>query len=353
MGNDPISVVLVGCGAVSRFFYAPSLEALEANGLLKVEALVDPSPANREPLAALFPNAAKAANLEDVPLASRLVVIASPPKFHAKATIHALANGATVLCEKPMASTVTEAETMIEAAHANHALLAVGLYKRFFPACEALKGLLEKEPLGQLQRFTIEEGGKFGWQAASDSFFRKSVTPGGVLMDIGVHVLDLLLWWLNEPEAVRYEDDAMGGQEANCKIELTYRGGVHGEVRLSRDWQTRNEYIFYFERGVVRYKVNEANHLEITADGMPTRLSGNLLNPKGIARTNPQSFIQQICNVAAAMKGDEPLRIPGEEGIRSLRLIEQCYANRRLMPQPWLTPREADAARRLSEGGGL
>ena len=270
MGNDSISVVLVGCGAVSRFFYAPSLVALEASGLLKVEALVDPAPANIEPLAELFPRATKAANLADLPLASRLVVIASPPKFHAPATIHALKNGATVLCEKPMASTVAEAETMVTAARASGSLLAVGLYKRFFPACEALKGLIEKESLGKLQRFTIEEGGKFGWQAASDSFFRKSVTPGGVLLDIGVHVLDLLLWWLDEPEAVRYEDDAMGGQEANCSIELTYRNGARGEVRLSRDWQTRNEYVFYFERGVVRYKVNEAQHLEIMADGMPT-----------------------------------------------------------------------------------
>lgn len=351
MGNDAISVVLVGCGAVSRFFYAPSFEALEANGLLKVEALVDPSPANREPLAALFPNAKQASALEELPLASRLVVIASPPKFHAKATLHALENGAAVLCEKPMASTVAEAETMIEAARANKALLAVGLYKRFFPACEALKGLLEKQPLGRLQRFTIAEGGKFGWQAASDSFFKKAVTPGGVLLDIGVHVLDLLLWWLDEPESLTYEDDAMGGQEANCHIELTYKDGVRGEVRLSRDWQTLNEYIFFFERGTVRYKVNEANQLEITADGMPTSLAGNLRNPKGVARTNPQSFIQQLCNVAAAMKGDEALRIPGEEGIRSLRLIDQCYANRRLIPQPWLTQRETDAARRLAEGG--
>ena len=359
MDNPPIPVILVGCGAVSRYFYAPTLEALEADGLIKVEALVDPAPANIEPLAALFPSAAKAAKLEELALASRLVVIASPPKFHAAATIHALQKGATVLCEKPMASTVAEAETMVAAAQASGSLLAVGLYKRFFPACEALKGLLEKEPLGRLQRFTIEEGGKFGWQAASDSFFRKSVTPGGILLDIGVHVLDLLLWWLDEPAAVRYEDDAMGGQEANCKIELSYRSGARGEVRLSRDWQTRNEYTFFFERGIVRYKVNEANHLEIMADGMPTLMTGSLheasrtadlLRCGRVARTNPQSFIQQICNVVGAMKGGEPLRIPGEEGLRSLRLIEQCYANRRLMPQPWLTPREADAALRLSKG---
>ena len=327
--------------------------------MLTVEALVDPSAANRAPLAAQFPKARQSAALEECPLASRLVIIASPPKFHAQAAVHALQNGATVLCEKPMANTLAEAGAMIEAARASGSLLAVGLYKRFFPACEALKGLLEKMPLGQLQRFTIEEGGKFGWQAASDSFFRKSVTPGGILLDIGVHVFDLLLWWLDEPSEVRYEDDALGGQEANCRVELGYPGGARGEVRLSRDWQTRNEYTFFFERGVVRYKVNEANHLEIVADGMPGLLSGSLhtlsrqngrIAPGRMERTNPQSFIEQLRNVAAAMQGRETLRVPGEEGIRSLRLIERCYGVRTLMPMPWLPPREAEAAQHFAKG---
>ena len=353
------SVVLVGCGAVSRFFYAPALAALEERGLLKVETLVDPAPANLAHLAEVFPQARHAARLEETGVASRLVIIASPPKFHAPAAVHALHQGAAVLCEKPMADTVADAETILQAARDTGSLLAVGLYKRFFPACEALKGLIERQPLGKLQSFTIEEGGKFGWQAASDSFFRKSVTPGGILLDIGVHVLDLLLWWLGEPETLRYEDDALGGQEANCRLALGYAGGVRGEVRLSRDWATRNEYTFHFERGVVRYKVNDANRLEIQADGMPALLSGTLHASSTLAggrlrsgaplRTNPQSFIQQLVNVTQALQGREPLRVPGEEGIRSLRLIERCYAERAgLLDMPWLTPAEAAAARALA-----
>lgn len=358
---NPIPVILVGCGAVSRFFYTPALTELQSKGLLRVETLVDPSPANLQHLAVEFPNAGKATHLEDLPLASRLAIIASPPKFHAQSAIHALSSGATVLCEKPMANTVAEAETMIEAARTNKSLLAVGLYKRFFPACEAIHGLVKQSPLGKLQRFTIEEGGKFGWQAASDSFFRKNMTPGGVLLDIGVHVLDLLLWWLDEPASVHYEDDAMGGQEANCRINLAYPNGTKGEVRLSRDWQTRNEYTFYFERGIVRYKVNDANHLEIQADGMPSLLSGSLhetssagglLIPRGVERSNPQSFIEQIRNIIEAMQGKASLRIPGEEGIRSMRLIETCYANRQLMPMPWLTPNETETATRLASAKG-
>ena len=350
--NPTIPVVLAGCGAVSRFFYAPALTALEAAGVMRVEALADPSPASLAALAESFPRARQTARLEDTDLAGRLVIVASPPKFHAAATLLALHHGAAVLCEKPMANNVAEAETMLAAARESGSLLAVGLYKRFFPACEALKGLLEKRPLGALRHFTIEEGGKFGWQAASDSFFRKSVTPGGVLLDIGVHVLDLLLWWLGEPASLTYQDDAMGGQEANCRLELDYANGVRGYVRLSRDWPTSNCYTFTFERGTVRYRVNDANRLEITADGMPACLDGCLRSPArpgGLARTNPQSFIEQLRNAAAAMNGAQPLRIPGEEGIRSLRLIERCYAERSgLLDMPWLSPAETAAAKKLS-----
>jgi predicted dehydrogenase len=350
MQTPALPIVLVGCGAVSQFFYAPALTALEGAGTVKVEGLVDPSAESLAKLAETFPNAARHARLEEAPIASRLVVIASPPKFHAPAAVYALTHGASVLCEKPMADTVADAETILEAARSSGSLLAVGLYKRFFPACEALKGILEKQPLGKLLSFTIEEGGRFGWQAASDSFFRKNVTPGGVLLDIGVHVLDLLLWWLGEPEALTYRDDAMGGQEANCRLELAYANGARGNVHLSRDWTTRNAYAFQFERGVVRYKVNDANHLEIQAEGMPALLSGTLQDAGARPeRTNPQSFIAQVQNIAATLQGREALRIPGEEGIRSLRLIERCYRERAgLLKMPWLTPAEAATATQFS-----
>lgn len=353
----PIPVVLAGCGAVSRFFYAPALTALEGAGILRVEALADPFPASLAALAAEFPRARQSARLEDNALEGRLVIVASPPKFHAAATLHAIGQGAAVLCEKPMANSVAEAEAMAAAAREKGALLAVGLYKRFFPACEALKGLIERQALGKLLSFSIEEGGRFGWQAASDSFFRKNLTPGGILLDIGVHVLDLLLWWLGEPSSLFYQDDALGGQDANCRLELQYAGGVRGEVRLSRDWATRNQYTFHFERGVARYRVNDANHLELHVDGMPI-LSGGLripvrqgaeLRAGAPERTNPQSFIEQLRNVADAIRGRAPLRIPAEEGIRSLRLIERCYAERAgLLEMPWLTPAETAAAQQIA-----
>jgi len=327
---------------------------------LRVTALIDPASENLSRLAGDFPDARKFATLEEAGIGpGHLVIIASPPRFHASQSINVLRKGAAVLCEKPMADSIKSAEEMIAAVRETEGILAVGLYRRFFPATEAIRGLIEKRTLGRLKSFQIQEGGPFGWQAASESFFRRAATPGGVLYDTGVHTLDLLLWWLGEPDDLSYEDDALGGLESNCRINLSYSDGCHGVVRLSRDWKTDDRYTFNFERGCARWTVNDANHIEIFLDGLPGAVRGELIPvsrkngriiESGPARTNPQSFIEQIRNVAAAARGTEAPKVPAAEGIRSLRLIERCYRKRQLITMPWMTADEQKAARRLTAG---
>jgi hypothetical protein len=60
-----------------------------------------------------------------------------------------------------------------------------------------------------------------------------------------------------------------------------------------------------------------------------------------------QSFISQLLNVIAAINGSEQLLVPGEQGLRSLKLIEHCYRHRSLMAMPWLNEEEQLAALRL------
>lgn len=355
---SPTPIVLIGCGAVAQQFYLPTLRTLSAAGELVVHSLVDPSAAARQPLAQAFPHAKQvdSAAQVDAPAGS-LAIVASPPRFHAAQTIEAFGRDWHVLCEKPMASTVAEAEQMITAARSSQRLLAVGLYKRFFPSSRYLKSLFASGQLGALRSFTIAEGGPFKWPAASPSFFNKTQTPGGVLLDIGVHVLDLLAWWLGEPASFRYADDAMGGLETNSRLEVNYSGGARGVIHLSRDWFTSQQYHFVFERGAATWKVNDANGLTVQLAGAPAGLRAQLVEPLDSVTveagmrpqaTNPQSFIAQLRNVVSSIQGRESLLIPGEEGIRSLRLIEDCYRHRHLIDQPWLTPEEAHHAAKFA-----
>jgi len=195
-----------------------------------------------------------------------------------------------------------------------------------------------------LREFTIAEGGPFTWPAASPAFFQRRETPGGVLLDIGVHVFDLLLWWLGEPTQFTYADDAMGGLEANACVALRF-GSITGRVQLSRDAATAQRYDFDFERGAVSWTVNDANGLTVTLPGAPAALHGTLRRPDGtVTDSNPQSFIAQLQHVVSAVQHHTPVLVDGREGARALRLIEACYARRELLEQPWLSATEQISA---------
>jgi predicted dehydrogenase len=144
MAHDKIvQVVLVGCGAVSQLYYTPALKELERLKLLRVKALFDPGSENLAKVHKAFPAAVAVKNLNEL---SRpeidLAIIASPPRCHSAQTIQLLQAGLSVLCEKPMASSVAEGEAMIEAASAAEGLLAIGLFRRFFPATRTICEIL-------------------------------------------------------------------------------------------------------------------------------------------------------------------------------------------------------------------
>lgn len=350
-----IRMGILGCGAISELYYAPALRELRKSGI-EVVAVMDPDSNRTAKVRRFFPGVAAMHSLDEVMKAQiNLAIVASPPRFHAQQTIALLERGVAVLCEKPMAATGAEAEAMLAAAAKSRALLAVGLFRRFFPVSKMIRELVQHQPLGAVKHFEISEGGPFNWPAQSASFFQKSNSQGGVLADLGVHVLDLLIWWLGMPEQVVYEDDAMGGLEANCRLGLAFAGGVTGSVRLSRDTQLPNRTIIECERGWLRCKAVAAEQLEMGFPGSDLALTGQLVRvgadgPHGF-RSEPafsyhQSFARQLSNVVAALRGEEKLLVPGEQGLFSLQLIEKCYRERRMMHMPWLAEPELQTAQK-------
>jgi predicted dehydrogenase len=319
--------------------------------------MVDPSVAARDSISPFFPKAGQAASIEQTTApAGTLAIIASPPAFHAPQTLAAFERGWHVLCEKPLGSSLHEAESMVAAAQHHQLILATSLHRRFFPAARYIQSLCRDWELGPLTHFSISEGGPFRWPAGS-SIFDRTQTRGGVLFDLGIDVFDLLSWWLGEATQVRYVDDAMGGLETNAFVQLNFSGGAQGRIHLSRDWATTQQYRFVFERGIVIWKATEANGLTVQLAGAPAGLRGTLISRESDAlyplesqpmETNAQCFVQQLANVVAAIGGTEKLLVSGEEAFAALKLIDRCYAHRSLVEQPWLTPTEAAHAHEYS-----
>lgn len=111
----------------------------------------------------------------------------------------------------------------------------------------------------------------------SDSPFRKEIAGGGVLIDKGADVLDSLLYWLGEFLEVEYYDDAEGGAEANCLLNILLKNGSCGVVELSHTRRLRNTAIIRGERGVLEIALDRS-HLKLFVPKHPYVLDGSVTN---------------------------------------------------------------------------
>lgn len=117
---------------------------------------------------------------------------------HAECTIAALNAGKHVLCEKPMATNKEDAEKMLQASIKNNRLLMIGFVRRFGNDTEILQEFINSDFFGDLYfakaQYLRRHGNPGGW------FGDKSRSGGGPLIDLGVHVIDLVHYLLGQPK---------------------------------------------------------------------------------------------------------------------------------------------------------
>jgi predicted dehydrogenase len=344
---NQVKIAIVGCGAVTQELHAPTLLELHKRGLAVVAAVYDPNKAEADAVLQMFPLARRCESLEELVAAGcNMALVASPARYHAGQAVKCLESGLHVLCEKPIAGTQADAESMLQAARKADRLLAVGHVRRFFKTTQTIKQLVEEKRFGRLLSFEAKEGGLFRWPARSASFFDRKVGGGGVMLDNGIHALDLLLWWFGQPNAFTYEDDAMGGVETNCRVAMDY-GGFKGSLQLSWDYAIANGgYCLKFENAWIYWRPYSSDQLDIGFPGLEQALHGTCYpaSARGFHTPEPasnanyyHSFLPEWLNFIAAMEGREQLLVSGDQAIKSLSFVEQCYAQRRFMEPPWLT----------------
>lgn len=119
---------------------------------------------------------------------------------HAECTIAALNAGKHVLCEKPMTTSVHDAIKMKEAAEKNNKLLMIGFVRRYGNDCAILQDFISSDYFGDLYyskaTYLRRDGNPGGW------FGDKSRSGGGPLIDLGVHVIDLVRYLMGNPKPV-------------------------------------------------------------------------------------------------------------------------------------------------------
>jgi predicted dehydrogenase len=131
-----------------------------------------------------------------------VVSVCVPNYLHAPVAVAALERGKHVLCEKPLARSAVEAEAMVQAATRANRVLEVAFNHRERGDVQVLKRYLDMGRLGRIYHAKASWMRRRGIPGIGSWFTSKELAGGGPLIDLGVHVLDLALYLLGEPDVV-------------------------------------------------------------------------------------------------------------------------------------------------------
>ena len=328
----PLRIAFAGAGGVIENFYLPAAQLCPE---VRVMALADKNLERARTLASRFGVPKITADYHELYDAADAVVIALPNFLHAPAAIDFLRQGMSVVVEKPMALHLAEAEKMIQAARLGKAILAPSLVGRHASGARWIKRALTEGLLGSLKSFEVEYGSVFSWQLASSFLFSKEQAGGGVLIDLGSHMLDLVIWWMGKPTLIEYSDDSTGGVEAECSATLSF-ADAKGSVSLSRLRRMTNTVRLSGERRVVEWDIATDTVRAVSSTGDPeAELPGF---PQLAQRPLIELFAEQLRAFACAVVGAGEPTASGESVLTVVDLIERCYRERRRLERPWTKP---------------
>lgn len=197
-GADKLGWGIAGCGWVSRDYVAPALQ--EARNAVPV-ALLDPSPAALSAVGDLTPDASRHRDLAGFLETPGLdaVYVATPNHLHRSIVESAAAAGKHVLCEKPLAPTLEEAEAMISACETAGVTCSTAFDQRFHAAHRRLKNLTSSGALGTVCSLRIHYACWLPPEWSPDNWRADPARAGGgALMDLAPHGLDLGQYLLGE-----------------------------------------------------------------------------------------------------------------------------------------------------------
>lgn len=204
-----LRVAVIGCGMIANSAHFPALHMLEEQGVVEVVAVADIryeaalSTAKRHNVPKAYED--PALMLSEV--SPDFVAVCTPNVYHKKWTIEALKAGAHVACEKPMAVTLKDAEEMWAVAKQTGKMLFPCQCMRWRNYMQQSKILVEQGELGTPYFSDVEFIRRIGVPTWG-MFHMKEHNHGGPFCDLGVHLIDSLLWIAGSPKVVSVSGSA-------------------------------------------------------------------------------------------------------------------------------------------------
>ncbi len=318
--KEQLGVALVGLGYYSTSILAPALQLTDK---CKLTGIVTGSPEKipkwQEQYGIKDPNIYNYQNYDDIANNPEIDVIyvVLPPSMHAEYTIRGANTGKHMWCEKPMAPSVMDCENMIKACKENKVTLAIGYRCQHDPNIQAYMKVGKELPFGKVKMIASAAG---YFDGRTDHWKQKKAMGGGAMGDMGVYALQgARLATGEEPVAVTAQASTTRPEvyhevEEPMMFQLESPSGARAACHTS--FGIGMNYLqVYYEKGWLKmepqssYNGNKGSMSDGTIIDFPIE--------------NQQA--KQMDEDAEAIMGGTPLIVPGEEGLRDIRVVEAIY----------------------------
>lgn len=321
---EKVKIGIIGLGGVAQLVHLPNLVKVPNADLTAVAEI------NKNRLLTIsekFNVKEKYSSYKEMLEKSEIdaVIIATPTSTHTDIAIDCLNAGKDVLVEKPLARTYAEAKKIVDASKKNKKKLMVGLNLRYRPDTMLLRSFITTKEIGE--PFYI----KCGWirkQSSGEKWFtRKEQSGGGVIFDLGIHLLDLSLWLLDYPEITSVSTQNFFHNTKNVEdtsiscIKCDNSAVINMEVSWSLPVEKDHFFLDVFgTKGSFSsnpfrlYKKVDNNYINLT----PTQVE----NPTILFK---KSYLNELKSFIGAIKELNPVFSSGEEAMHRMKIIEAMY----------------------------
>jgi glucose-fructose oxidoreductase len=315
-----LGVALVGLGYYSKDLLAPALQQTQYCSLVGV---VTGTPSKADSWKAQYglkdkniynyDNFDSIANNDDIDV----VYVVLPPSMHAEYSIRAAKAGKHVWCEKPMAMTVTECQQMIDAAKSNKVKLSIGYRVHHEPNTQKIMEFAKQQTYGKVKTVTAKAG---YFDPRSDHWKQKKSLGGGVMYDMGVYPLN----------AARYstglEPIAVSAKASTTRPEIYKEVEETMEFDLKFPGNATASCLASFGQSLNELRVNcEKGWYELVPFQSYSGVQGKTSDNKILNATIPNQQARQMDDDAAAIINNKNMLVPGEEGLKDIRVVEAIY----------------------------
>ncbi len=229
-------VGIIGAGAIAQECHFPGYKKDRRS---KVVAFAEPTAERHDEIKERFGKVEGYTDYKEMLKNEDLdiVSICTPNAFHAENAIAALKAGCHVLCEKPIATNLKDADKMIAAAKKARKKLMVGFTHRLFRGPQKCRQLVKDKKIGKpfMIRVRFAHGGPYPSWAKNAWFYNPKLAAGGALLDMGIHAIDLALWMMGPIVAVNGMSRTLVKKipvDDNALLQVEFKNGSLGYIEV-------------------------------------------------------------------------------------------------------------------------